>query len=209
MPKIKSLYSFDYKSKLGTAWIGTTTCHGPYITICCPVCNTQGLKPLPQYHTPRIELLVTKPGTIDDIESLGMGVYLISKRVQDALRKAGLTGFKFVPLKGIAFDREGKPFEDTAKRIRAAGMRILHVTGVGGSIARTNHVRMTEQCKECGWIAWTMPRGRIKVVRRQWDGSDFFQVTEYTPILMTQRAADTLSAAGLTNFTPEWMGQFV
>jgi len=135
-------------------------------------------------------------------DSCGAGtVPLASRRFRDAVADVGLTGIEFYPVIGYQLRHDNKMFKDTLRRIRDdADYQVIHVTGRGGSIAKTSGIQLVKSCDACGWVEWSMPEDGIHVDESQWDGSDFIHVKEYGDFFMSQRAVDALSRAGLNNF---------
>lgn len=203
------IYCFGHGQKSGTSWIETTDAHPGYYIINCPVCGTQGLLSYPRVMNHRAGIIITRPGTLDDIIFLGPSVWAMSRKAQEAVCDGGLTGIRWNPPIEITSMGKSAAWRNTARQIRHFDMRIASIIGRGGSIAKTSKVRITSRCDYCGWITWSRHPRTIRVDAGQWDGSDFFVIDEYRDRLFTQRAADTLISAGLSGFVPELAGIIV
>lgn len=207
---MNTIYSLEWSEVPGAAWIETTDDFPGYIITNCPVCRNCGLEKLPSHVTPRVELHVHKPGRVGDIIFLAPCPNAFSERARRAIARAGLKGVRFVKPVGVKLDGKGPRYAETLRQINdVVKPKIMHATGDGGSIARTNKVRLKYHCEYCGSRDWTLPRGKVKVSRAEWDGSDFFRVREYGPLFLTQRAVDVLMSAGLDNFAARPRGIFV
>lgn len=193
-------YLFSSKIKKGAAWIGTSDRYPGYDIVDCSVCGTQGIRPFPIRAYRPVELSVNKPGLCDDIQS-AIGVLVVSKKFKDAVRKAKLRGIVFRKPKNVVLKRSGTKWSRTREDvIHKTEHWIGHIVGDGGSIAKQCGLKKKMDCPACGWEDWTVPRRKITVDLKQWDGSDFFRVHEYQPIMFSPRARDVLGKAGLSNF---------
>jgi len=180
--------------------LGTTDLYPGYRIINCPVCGTRGLLPHSLCGKIPVELLVREAGYLDDIEQASTTM-LFSKKVRDAVTSAELTGIEFYDPVGYRLKRDTPKFEQTLRQARdELQLKVIDVTGKGGSVAKSSEIRSLKSCNVCGWKAWTLPAHGFHVDEAQWDGTDFFQVTEFAPFFMSERAVNVLASAGLSNF---------
>jgi hypothetical protein len=119
---------------------------------------------------------------------------LITEKVLNLFREAGITGFTVKPV-------EIKP--KTEKGHLLTKSRVLWelvVTGKGGDADPRSGIRLVYTCPHCGMIRYSSFQDGIIVDEQTWDGSDFFTVTGYPKfILVTERAKDLIVEHGLTN----------
>lgn len=204
-----NVYRFGAGVKSSTSWIEMTDMDPGFYIINCPVCGIRGLLPYPRIATHRAGLLITRPGTVDDLVFSGPGVWAMSARAQEAIKRSKLSGIRWTSPTEIVCKGSGPAWKQTVRRIEGMGFKIATVVGSGGSVAKTNNVRVTKHCTCCGWITWSRRPKVLKIDARQWDGSDFFVIEEYRARLFTQRAADAMAAARLSGFTAEPAGVIV
>lgn len=202
--KLQQFYTFSSAVKHGTSWISSSDRFPDGIIVNCDVCGVEGVMRLPRGKRPRVGLHITRPGSVDDIISLGMGIHAVSKSFREAFRKHCLTGASFLSPAEIVLEKTGPRYEATRRLIRELDLKILYVTGRGGSVAADPRIKKEESCPACGWEYWEVPwRAKRPILVPNWDGSDFFYVDEWTPVLFTERAAALLSGAALSNFGAE------
>ncbi|MDA8064622.1 MAG: double-CXXCG motif protein [Thermaerobacter sp.] len=122
---------------------------------------------------------------------------LITQRVLDLFRQAGLTGFEVRP---VTVER--------VKRVRKSGdLRLptlweLVVVGKGGYAHPSAGIRRIYRCEACGFEKHFSYRNGIIVDEAQWDGSDFFIVNPYGGhIVITERAKEVIASNDLYNCT--------
>jgi hypothetical protein len=167
----------------------------------CSVCGTRGMIGKNQLGKVPVELLVKDVvDKLDDIEQAST-VLLASRKFRDTVADAGLTGIEFYPVVGYQSKGKNKLFQEMVRRCRdEADYQVIHITGSGGSIAQSSRVELTMSCDACGWVEWSLPRNGFHIDEAQWDGSDFFNVKEFAPFFMSEKAVEVLSNAGLSNF---------
>lgn len=120
---------------------------------------------------------------------------LITERVLQLFRQAGLTGFKVRPVVVEKVKRPGKRRLEDIPRLWE-----LVVTGKGGDTRPESGIRVIYRCEACGYTQYSSYRNGILVDEEQWDGSDFFTVNGYPKhILVTERVKDLIIAHRLTN----------
>ena len=194
-------YFFDKKpSRDGKYPLGTTEEHRGCKIINCPVCGTRGLLPKCMCGRLDVEILVKTIGCLEDIAQAST-VNLVSKKVRDAIFRAGLTGVEFYPPVGYKTRGRKPEYQEMIRQCRDdLQYEVIHVTGDGGSVAETSGVRLRKSCDVCGWRAYTLPEDGFVIDENQWDGSDFFHVKEYGPFFISERAANILYQAELSNF---------
>jgi hypothetical protein len=178
----------------------TTDAHPGCVIVNCAACGTRGIEPHSTCGRIPVELLVRDAAYVDDIEQASTTL-LFSRTFRDAVTAAGLTGIEFYDPVGYKLKRDTPKFQEVLRQIREEfQFQVGHVTGSGGSIARSSSVRLCESCDVCGWRAWTLPEKGFHIDPAQWDGADFFRVLEYAPFFMSERAVQVLQAAKLSNF---------
>ncbi len=120
---------------------------------------------------------------------------LITDRVLQLFRQAGLTGFKIRPVVVEKVKRLGK------KRLEAIPtLWELAVAGKGGNARPESGIRVIYRCEACSFVDYSSYQNGILVDEAQWDGSDFFTVNGYPRhILVTERVKDLIIAHRLTN----------
>jgi hypothetical protein len=118
---------------------------------------------------------------------------LITDRVLKLFEEAGFTGFTVKPVAVKPKTGRGKNL------ITVPTLWELVVTGKGGDADPRSGIRRIYSCPHCGLVKYSSYRNGIIVDERTWDGSDFFKITEYPFILLTQRVKDFIVERGLTN----------
>jgi len=120
---------------------------------------------------------------------------LITDRVLNLFRQAGLTGFQDLPVKVEKVKKQRG-----SDGVLAPVLWELSVTGKGGDACPESGIRVIETCEACNLIRYSSYRNGIIVDKEQWDGSDFFTVNGYPRfILVTERVRDLVTRNGLTN----------
>ena len=202
------VFEFGSCVKRGTSWITTTDQRPGYNAVACKACQSDWILPLRVGQFPRVELLVTKPGTVDDVLLFMAGLVAVSSNFRRVVREHRLTGLRFASPLDVCLKKSGAAFSTTARRIsQENSMMFLRVMGSGGSIASSNRLRERSYCPVCKVRDWSNPRGKLRIVRSKWDGSDFFRVDEYAPVLMTEHAVSVLRAANLSGFSADHAGR--
>jgi hypothetical protein len=193
------VFAFNDTVKLATAWVEESDDSPDSQYIECRACGDEWPAHVPGAK-PRIKLVVTRPGSVDDILAISSA---FSRRAIAALRASKITGCKFVPLLGVDCERDTAQFKATAEHIRKADHhQAIWIIGRGGSLQATHRLRVLSRCDSCSHVRMTRPRGSspfYKIDAKQWDGSDMFHVEGTGRILMTQRAVDCLVASGASN----------
>jgi len=118
---------------------------------------------------------------------------LITDRVLNLFREAGFTGFTVNPVTIKPKTERGR------KLIKPPVLWELVVTGRGGDAHPDSGIRLIYTCPHCGLIKYSSFRNGIFVDEQAWDGSDFFTITGYQFILVTERVKDFIIKRGLTN----------
>lgn len=202
------VFEFGSGVKPGTSWITTTDRRPGYNAVACKTCESEWILPLRVGQLPRVELLVTRPGTVDDVLLFMAGLVAVSGEFRRVVREHRLTGLRFTSPLGVYLKKSGAAFDRTACRIvQEKSMMFMRVMGSGGSIALSNRLRERSYCPVCNVREWTDPRGKVRIVKSKWDGSDFFRVDEYAPVLMSEHAASVLKAADLSGFSADHAGK--
>lgn len=148
----------------------------------------------------RLCLEVRRGGELDDFP-MTAPADVVTYKVVEAIRRAGLTGVDFIEPEFIRAGNHRKAVAELVRRCRDFYRpHGLLITGRGGSIVESSGLRLKSVCPACRRQRWTQPGRGLRIDPAQWDGSDFFRVEEYSPIIITERAADVLNAAGLSNF---------
>ena len=174
--------------------------HRGCIIVNCSVCGVRGVMPLIKSGKLPVEIKVKCVAYLDDIEQ-AFTIFLASRRVQDAVKSNGLTGLEFYPPVGFVRGTREEGVDEMIRKCREElQYQVMHVTGRGGSIAKTSGAGLEDWCLTCGWESWFPPKNGIYVDERQWDGSDFFRVDEFNPMLISERAVQALTDARLSNF---------
>ncbi|MBI5650984.1 MAG: hypothetical protein HZC40_11160, partial [Chloroflexi bacterium] len=118
---------------------------------------------------------------------------LITNKVLLLFREAGLTGFTVNPAMVKLKTQRNK------KLIEPPTLWELVVTGKGGDADPISGIRLIYTCPHCGMKKYSSFRNGIIVDERVWDGSDFFTVTGYQFILVTERVKELVTRNALTN----------
>lgn len=183
--------------------LGVSEEHQGCIIVRCAHCGVIGVLPHRIGGKVDLEIEIKDVAYLDDIEQ-AFTKLLVSKKYRDAVMSHGLTGIEFYPPLGYRLKTKKKGAEEMIIKCRDHfQFQAIHVTGRGGSIAKTSGVRLRKSCEKCGWEEWTLPENGIYVDEKQWDGTDFFYVDEFGSMLMSQRAVDALSQAQLSNFAAQ------
>lgn len=120
---------------------------------------------------------------------------VMTDRVLNLFREAGLTGFEARPVVVQRVKRLGKYSVGDIPRLWE-----LVVTGTGGDALPESGIRLIYRCEGCGWEKYSSYQNDFLVDEAQWDGSDFFTVNGYPKhILVTERVKDVIVANQLTN----------
>lgn len=201
-----AVYTFSSAIMRGAGRLDTSDRYPGVLIVWCDVCGVKGMMRDRTVTCRPTGLDVTAPGKLDDIVKLCVGGIALSEHVWQCVRAASLTGMKPRKPKEVVSKKRFRAWLATRQRVHDMGFQIGDVTGRGGSIAESSHVKVIESCSACGWIGYSKPRGRLRIDECQWDGSDFFRVDEYDPVLFTDRAAHALAKARLSNFLAEPAG---
>ncbi|GBC94381.1 hypothetical protein HRbin16_00162 [bacterium HR16] len=111
---------------------------------------------------------------------LGDSLYF-SRRAGDELLEAGVTGLELFPV----YTRDGKPSE----------VYEAVVTGYAGLPSLVSPGGEYFQCPECKrWYLRGDHPLKIRLDESQWDGSDFFHVSSYSGVYISQRAYEILNS---------------
>lgn len=180
--------------------LDTTEAHPGCVIVKCADCGVTGIMPHRKGGKVPIELAIYDVTYLDDIEQ-AFTTLLASKKFQESASSNYLTGIEFYQPLGYQLRTKKKGADEMIRKCRDEfQFQAIHVTGRGGSIAKTSHVKLRESCQKCGWEEWSLPETGIYVDENQWDRSDFFYVDEFGAMLMSQKAVDALSEANLSNF---------
>jgi hypothetical protein len=118
---------------------------------------------------------------------------VITDHALNVLRDAHLTGFEVRPTK-----IEGLP-----PRVQGSDLPRLWefvVTGRGGPAHKGSGIVQLMKCDSCGLVRYSAFEHGIQVDKSTYDGSDFFNVTEYPKyVLISPRARAAIEQARLTN----------
>jgi len=163
-------------------------------------------------------LVITLPSSrIGDFVWTGVGECIITDRVAQLFKEAGFTGYELRPVtvskvyrhhveKDIVLTDEGPRGIKKVTRDRnprpIPRLWELKIIGKGGNIHPDSgiSIKIKRICDACGAEKISI-RGRgIIVDEKQWDGSDFFFVTEFPGMrLVTERVKDFIIGERLTN----------
>ncbi len=124
-----------------------------------------------------------------------MSECLITDRVLQLFRQAGLTGFEVKPVVVAGVKRlDKRRFEEIPT------LWELVVTGRGGDARPKSGIRVIYRCEACGLVEYSSYQNGILVDEEQWNGSDFFTVNGYPRyILVTERVKVLIMTHRLTN----------
>jgi len=118
---------------------------------------------------------------------------LITEKVLHLFQQAGLTGFIVKPVQIKPETEKGEKLTTIPK------LQELVVTGKGGDADLDSGIHLIYTCPHCNLIEYSSFRNGIIVDEQAWDGSDFFTVTGYQFILVTEKVKELMIEHRLTN----------
>jgi len=118
---------------------------------------------------------------------------IITRRVYELFKEAGLTGFGVAPVTVKSVKGAPPGFEPPE-------LLELLVVGNGGYADPRCGIAVKYRCEACGLIKYSPWVDGILVDESKWDGSDFFTVMGFPAIvLVTERVKEFILAERLTN----------
>ncbi len=118
---------------------------------------------------------------------------LITDKVLHLFQEANLTGFTVNPVEVRL--KKGKR-KELSKDLM---LWELVITGRGGDADPYSGIRLIYTCPHCSLKVYSSFQNGIVVNKKTWDGSDFFTVTGYQFIIVTERVKDLIIEYALTN----------
>ena len=202
-------YMLDRKTTHGKVPFTTSDAYSGCEIVDCAICGTRGMVGKYKLGKVPVEIIVKDVvDELDDIESAST-VLLASSKFREVVTSACLTGIKFYPPLAYVARNDDKRFEEMLRKCQERKKyEIIHVTGTGGSAAKTSGLELLKSCDYCGWNEWSLPADGFHVDERQWDGSDFFHIREFGPFFMTKKAKDVLESSGLTSFAARRISEY-
>ena len=151
------------------------------------VCPVSGGHQRPAPRTMGLEIVLSSP-KIGDFVWTCYSECIVTERVIKLFREAGLRGFETRDVRVERVKRNRSACPATLPRLYE-----FRVLGRAGHAHARSGIRKVYECTSCGLIRYSSYRHGIIVDENQWDGSDFFTVTEYpTHILVTPRVMDLI-----------------
>jgi hypothetical protein len=118
---------------------------------------------------------------------------LITDKVLQLFQRADFAGFTVNPV-------VVKPKTEKGKKMTIVPVLWeLIVTGQGGNAHPDSGIRLIYTCPHCGLAKYSSFRNGIIIDELAWDGSDFFTVTGYQFILITERVKSLIIRHNLAN----------
>ncbi|MBE7467723.1 MAG: hypothetical protein DPW09_20460 [Anaerolineae bacterium] len=118
---------------------------------------------------------------------------LITDRVLRLFEEAKFTGFTVKPVEVKLKDQSGKEL------IAPPVLWELVVTGKGGEADPRSGIRQIYACPHCGLKVYSSFQDGVIVNEQTWDGSDFFTITGYQFIIVTERVKNFIVEHTLIN----------
>lgn len=112
--------------------------------------------------------VVLKSPKIGDFISTVYSDWLITDKVAEVFQQQELTGYELRPV-------------DVRNKVLPFRLWELFITGKGGKADTTSGIYTKRKCETCGSTVYSAVKKGVGIVvdKTQWDGSDFFAVTEY------------------------------
>jgi len=128
---------------------------------------------------------------------------MVSERVVTVWNKARIKSFRKFPL------RIRKAIHSKVDLGAAPKYFRIEFTGECMVDFPASRLRITGVCTRCGQLSWRVREPqRFKLLEGSWDGSDLFRDIGHFPrvTFCTQKCADVMRSAGLTNLSLEEVG---